>query len=68
VTPNPGYCPPEAAGKRVRVVLAKDAETMRQPTYDNHWNPMSKPGWAADTSRWSRTGEPHDIAFFEVIK
>jgi hypothetical protein len=49
-------------------VLAKDAETMRQPTYDDHWNPMSPPGWAANGSRWNRSDDPYDIAFFEVIK
>lgn len=68
--PNPGHCPEEARGRRVRVVLEKDRATMEQPKYDSHWNPMSKPGWAADGKggcRWSRTRSPFDIAFFEVI-
>lgn len=65
---NPGRCPPEAKGKRVRVVLEKDRATMRQPAYDT--NPMSPPGWAADgkgACNWSRNGDPHNIAFYEVV-
>lgn len=68
--PNPGRCPEEAVGKRVRVVLRKDAATMEEPKYDDRWNPMSPPGWAADGKngcKWSKTGHPFDIAFFEVI-
>lgn len=70
MTPNPGHLPEEAKGKRVRVVLVKDMVTMREPTYDDHWNPMSKPGWAADGKggcRWTLTNHPFDIAFYEVI-
>lgn len=57
-------------GKRVRVVLAKDRAMMTEPKYDSEWNPMSKPGWAADGKggcRWSKTGSPFDIALYEVI-
>lgn len=43
--PNPGQLPPGARGKRVRVKLRG---TGREPVYDDHWNPMSPPGWAAD--------------------
>lgn len=54
--PNPGYCPAEAAGKRVRVRLA-----------NGQLGPDT--GWAADgryACRWSITGHSHDIAFYEV--
>jgi hypothetical protein len=44
--PNPGQRPREAKGKRVRVLLLHG----RAVTYDD--NPMSPPGWAADTCRW----------------
>ncbi len=53
--PNPGYCPPEATGKRVRVILANG-----QP---------GKQDWPADGRhgcRWTLTGAAHDIAMFEV--
>jgi hypothetical protein len=58
--PNPGYCPAEAAGKRVRVVLARDVGRDTPQTYD----------WPADGQggcRWSITGDKHDVAKFEVI-
>lgn len=64
MTRNPGRLPPEAEGKRVRVVLAHGAPGRCDD------NPMSPPGWAADGRngcRWSLTGRPHDIAFYEVI-
>ena len=55
--PNLGYCPAEAAGKRVRVVLA------------NGQTP--KESWPADGKsgcRWTLTGHPFDIAEYEVEK
>lgn len=58
---NPGYLPREAKGKRVRVELANG----RMGSTDN--NPMSPPGWAADTTRWTLLGHPHDVRNFEVI-
>lgn len=62
--PNPGHLPPEAIGKRVRVLLA-NGEPGRT---DN--NPMSPAGWAAEGRggcRWSIEGNPFDIAEYEVI-
>ncbi|WP_030540586.1 hypothetical protein [Sphingobium sp. DC-2] len=62
--PNPGYCPAEAEGKRVRVWLAHGGVGA---TYDD---PMVPPGWAADGPRgccWEITGHPFDIAFYEVL-
>lgn len=62
--PNPGHLPEEAIGKRVRVLLAKGKLGDCDP------NPMSPPGWAADGQggcRWTLTGDPHDIAEYEVI-
>lgn len=67
---NPGYQPKEARGKRVRVVLAKDLEEMREPIYDDHFNPMSPPGWAADGKggcRWTFTDHPFDIAKYLIL-
>lgn len=55
--PNPGYCPREAIGKRVRVTLANGIVVV-------------SPGWPADgkgACRWTLLGRPHDIAEFEVI-
>ena len=53
---NPGHLPHEAEGKRVRVGLA------------NGHRP-SEP-WAADgrgACRWTLTGSPFDIEFYEVV-
>tara|TARA_R110000868_G_scaffold111222_5_gene300440 strand:- start:350 stop:520 length:171 start_codon:yes stop_codon:yes gene_type:complete len=52
---NPGYCPSEAIGKRVRVWLA------------NGWNAASWPADGRAGCRWSVTGCPFDIAFYEVM-
>lgn len=62
--PNPGHCPPEAIGKRVRVLL----ENGRIGATDD--NPMSPPGWAADGKGgcdWRTRGHPFAIARYEVI-
>ena len=62
---NHGFCPDQAAGKRVRVILA-DGRTGKCDD-----NPMSPPGWPADGRdgcRWSITGSPFDIAEYEVIE
>lgn len=51
---NPGYCPPEAKGKRVDVTLANGNECK---------------GWAADGSsgcRWSISGSDFDIERYQV--
>ena len=65
MTPNPGHCPTEAMGKRVRVWLAHG----REASYDD--NPMSPPGWAADGKggcNWTLTGSAFDIAFYQVME
>lgn len=62
--PNPGYLPPEASGRRVRVRLA-NGEIGR--TDDN---PMSPPGWAADGRggcRWDYSGSAFDIVEYQVL-
>lgn len=56
--PNPGYCPAEAEGRRVKVLLAGDDEgaTPRE--------------WQADGRggcRWSIQGDRFDIREYEVI-
>lgn len=63
--PNPGYCPADAEGKRVRAWLAHG----REGSCDD--NPMSPPGWAADGRtgcNWAITGSQFDIAFYQVIQ
>lgn len=60
VRKNPGYCPAEAQGKRVHVVLRNGYDTRgKEPA-----------GWAATDKgacRWTLTGHPFDIEEFEVI-
>ena len=61
---NPGRLPPEAIGKRVRVQLAHGGIGACDD------GPMNPPGRAADGRggcRWTRTGSPFDIDFYEVI-
>lgn len=60
MTPNPGRQPLETAGKRVIVRLAHGRLGSCDP------KPETKPGWAADTTRWTKTGSPFDVAEFEV--
>jgi hypothetical protein len=55
---NPGKCPEEAKGKRVRVRLAGTGE---EPKYGD------EVGWPANTTRWTVTGHPYDVKDFEVI-
>lgn len=56
---NPGRQPAETKGKRVRVWLA-NGSLARDSRAD-------KPGWEADQSRWTITGDVADIAFYEVL-
>lgn len=56
MTRNPGHLPRAAIGKSVRVILV------------NGLRPTA--AWSADGKggcRWSLTGGPFDIAFYEVI-
>jgi hypothetical protein len=46
--------------KRIRVLLRRGDE----PQYADELNPMAPPGWAADTTRWSLTGSPFDVAWY----
>lgn len=62
---NPGYCPAEAEGKRVRVRLAHGGIGKCDES------PMSPSGWAADGQggcNWRITGGPFDIAEYEVVR
>ena len=59
--PNPGHCPVDARGKRVRVRLANGEIGRADP------HPMSPPGWAADTCSWRRDAHPFSIVEYEVI-
>jgi hypothetical protein len=62
--PNPGYCPHEATGKRIRARLANGQIGKSDD------NVMSPPGWAADGKhgcRWSLSDHPFDIAEYEVL-
>lgn len=54
---NPGFCPAEARDKRVTGTL-------------RNGDRFGLPGWPADGRtgcRWSLTGHPHDIEFYEVL-
>lgn len=55
MTPNPGRCPPEAMGRKVRVHLANGQ--VRGP-----W-----PASGAQGVCWDRRGHPFDIAEYEVV-
>lgn len=57
-----GTCPREARGKRVRGVLRNGhAFGYEQVTV------TSPLGWDAQTTRWSLTDSPFDVAEFEVL-
>ena len=59
--PNPGRCPPEAEGKRVRVILRNGFDTAKP----------EPGGWAADGKngcRWTKNVDQFDIAKWELIK
>jgi len=53
--PNPGFCPTEAYGKRIRVWLA------------NRWIGEDWPADGRAGCRWTLTGCIFDIAFYEVM-
>ncbi len=61
--PNRGTIPAEAVGKRVVVTLRNGRVCGQEPV-----TTVTPAGWAADTSRWSLTGEPFDIVSYEVLK
>lgn len=58
---NPGHCPPEAAGKRIRVRLRDGTLQGAAPV-----NTDSKAGWAAETTNWRLTGSPFDVIEWEI--
>lgn len=63
-TRNPGHCPEQAKGKRVRAILANGDECR------DEGGTISPHGWAADGQngcRWARTGSPFDIEWFKVL-
>lgn len=61
--PNRGVIPSGAVGKRVIVKLRNGHICGRDPVTS-----VTPAGWAADTSRWSLTGEPFDIIEYEVLR
>ena len=61
MNPNPGRCPLEATGKRVRVILRNGTRHGDAPV-----NTDSKLGWAAETTRWSLTGHAFDVLEWEL--
>lgn len=67
-TLNLGEMPPEAAGKRVRVILRN---SKAEPQYANETRPDLAPGWAADGRhgcRWSiNKRSPFDIVAYRIL-
>lgn len=61
MSPNPGHCPPQATGKRVRVVLRNGTRHGHVPV-----NTDSKMGWAAETTNWHLTGSMFDVVEWEL--
>ena len=64
MTPNPGHCPPEAIGKRVRGVLRKGWKFGFVPVSSD-----SKAGWPADgkgAADWTLSGSEYDIISWEL--
>lgn len=65
---NPGYCPEDAKGKRVAVILANGKKHGETPAAT-----AVPAGWAVDRGkgqpgvRWSRTGDPYDVDFYRVL-
>jgi hypothetical protein len=60
--PNTGRQPERAKGRRIAVVLANGSAPPETPV-----TPVSPPGWAADSTRWSLTGSAFDIAWYRII-
>jgi hypothetical protein len=66
-TLNTGEMPPEAAGKRVRVILRHSRE---EPQYANETRSDLPPGWAADGKggcRWTLKRAPFDIVAYRIL-
>lgn len=61
MSPNPGRCPAEATGKRVRVILRNGTRHGDFPV-----NTDSKLGWAAETTNWRLTGSAFDVLEWEL--
>lgn len=60
---NSGQQPKSTRGKRVRVILAHGEE----PIYADKWNNMLKPGWGADSARWTITEDERDIVWYLTL-
>ena len=60
--PNPGRCPPEAAGKRIAGRLRNGSGFGSKPV-----SPTAPLGWAADTTDWRLTGSPFDLLEYRVL-
>lgn len=67
---NPGYCPDEAKGKRVKVRLRNGMTAGEKPL-----TPTSPPGWPADGEkagrgrpmRWSLENHPFDVIEWDDV-
>lgn len=59
MSPNPGHLPPEAIGKRVRVILRGD----RPGDAPHEWPADGRFGCT-----WSKAGHPADIEQYEVVQ
>lgn len=61
--PNDGFRPRLPNGTRVRGILANGARFGDEPL----GNALPS-GWAVETTRWSLTDSPFDVAQYEVAK
>lgn len=64
--PNPGHCPREIQGKRIRGVLRNGMRFGFEPV-----SAASPAGWPASgqgACRWTLTDHPFDIAEYEVVR
>lgn len=59
---NLGQQPSGTKGKRVVVVLRNGNRCGEKPV-----SAATPPGWTADTTRWTLTGDPFDVEWFKVL-
>lgn len=56
-----GRQPPSTKGKRVAVILANGSRA------EGQLSPTAPPGWQSDTTRWTITDSPFDVAWWKNL-